>query len=346
MTDPGEQLLGDLGETGVVDRILRRIGAPEGAVVAGGDDAAVVPFGDDQLVLTIDELAEEVDFDFSYCSGADVGWKAIAVNASDVAAMCGRPLWATVSLALPAATPVKRVDDLVGGMLEAASRWGIGLVGGDLSRAPQMSVSVAMTGGLVGAHPVLRGGARPGDSLCVTGSLGGAAAGLQLLRAGHAKENQVEVAGEGRGEGDVVSNLLRRQLRPLARVDQSHALAPLRPSSMIDLSDGLAPDLARLMRASRTGCEVDPDAVPLDQGLDTVYGPDREAGFELAMVGGEDFELLFTIDPGTVEAALASVRETGVACTEIGRITHGDRVVGDRPLASWEEVAWDHLRRR
>jgi thiamine-monophosphate kinase len=345
MSDPIEQPLADLGETGVVERILRRIGSPEGALVAGGDDAAVVPFGGGRLVLTIDELAEEIDFDFTYCSGADVGWKAIAVNASDIAAMCGRPLWATVSVALPPSTAVARVDDLVEGMLEATSRWGIGLVGGDLSRAPQMSLCVAMAGGLVLPDPVLRTGARPGDSLCVTGSLGGAAAGLQLLRAGSAEEPRPELAG-AKGGRDLAGDLIARQLRPSARVEQAQALVPFQPSSMIDLSDGLAPDLARLMQASGTGCVVDPGAIPLAQGLESVCGSDREAAFELAMVGGEDFELLFTIAPGSVDAALAAVQQTGVACTQIGRITAGDPVVGDRPLASWEEVGWDHLRNR
>jgi thiamine-monophosphate kinase len=346
MTGPADQLLSDLGEIGVVDRILGRIGMPDGALVAGGDDAAVVPFGSERLLLTIDELADEVDFDFAYCSAVDVGWKAIAVNASDIAAMCGRPLWATVSLAVPARTAVTMVDEVVEGMLQAASRWGIGLVGGDLSRAPQVSVTVAMAGRLFGVDPVLRSGAAVGDALCVTGSLGGAAAGLRLLRAGGGVEDRSSVPHPEGKRGDAAAELISRQLRPLARVEQADALAPLRPSSMIDLSDGLAPDLTRLMKASGSGCAVNPDALPLDHGLEAVLGSDREAAFEVAMVGGEDFELLFTIDPQSAAAAIGAVEQTGVSCTQIGRIVEGDCLVGDRPLSSWEEVGWDHLRNR
>jgi thiamine-monophosphate kinase len=348
MTEPGTQQLSDLGETGVVDRILGRIGVPDGALVAGGDDAAVVAFGGEGLLLTIDELVEQVDFDFAYCSGADVGWKAIAVNASDIAAMCGRPLWAIVSLAVPPGTAVNRLDQVVEGMLEAASRWGIGLIGGDLSRAPEVSVTVAMAGRLVAVDPVLRSGAVAGDSLCVTGSLGGAAAGLRLLRAeGAVQDQSVRYPGGQRGETHgAAAELVRRQLRPVARVEQSEALAPLQPSSMIDLSDGLAPDLTRLMKASVAGCVVNPDALPLDDGLEAVVGSDRGSAFELAMVGGEDFELLFTIEPGSVDAAISAVEHTGVSCTQIGHIVDGDCRVGDKALSSWEEVGWDHLRNR
>ncbi|MDP9224255.1 MAG: thiamine-phosphate kinase [Actinomycetota bacterium] len=336
-----------LGENGLVDRILARIGRPEGADVAGGDDAAVVSIGRDRVLMTTDELVEDVDFDLSYCSGADVGFKAIAVNASDIAAMCGTPRWATLSLALQPETPVALVDAILEGALEASSRWDIGVIGGDISRARQMSLSVAMIGWSP-FSPVLRSGASPGEALCVTGCLGGAAAGLRLLRHLDAGEERAEAhPSEQTGAGGAAaSGLIRRQLRPLARVEESAALAPLKPSSMIDLSDGFIPDLDRLMRASHTGCTVDATVLPLDPGLDAVFGSQREAALELAMLGGEDFELLFTIEEGAAAAAVQAVQNNGTPCTKIGTVTAGGSVVGDRPLSGWEGMGWDHLRSR
>jgi thiamine-monophosphate kinase len=330
----------------LIDRILAHIGAPAPGVIGGGDDAAVVPMGGDRVLMTTDALVEGIDFDFSYCSGADVGWKAIAVNASDIAAMCGRPLWVTVSLALPPDTLVSRIDEEVEGMLEAAAKWDIGLVGGDLSRASEMSVSVTMIGSALSVAPVMRSGARVGDALCVTGSLGGAAAGLRLLQhqgvgAGRAGDHP---SGQTPGSSDATAGLRARQLRPEARVREAAILARFEPSSMIDLSDGLALDLSRLMTASETGCEVDDAALPLDPGLSALYGEDREAAVELAMAGGEDFELLFTIANESAPDVAAALQHSGTPCTKIGTIVEHGCTVGGRSLSEWEGLGWDHLR--
>jgi thiamine-monophosphate kinase len=338
----------DLGEETVIARILNRIGPPDTGVVSGGDDAAVVPGGPGAVVITTDALVEYVDFDFSYGSPADLGWKAIAVNASDVAAMCGRPLWATVSMGLPPDTLVATIDGIVEGMLEATGRWGIGVVGGDITRASEISVTVTMVGSMLSPAPVLRSGARVGDALCVTGSLGGAAAGLRLLRhqgAGASRAGGHPSEG-GLAAGDATRGLIDRQLRPEARVEQAAALAPLRPSSMIDLSDGLAVDLARLMKASEAGCRVDTSRLPIDPGLGVLFGSETEAAVELAIVGGEDFELLFTVPDGIVNAAIDAVHASGTACTRIGDVVFGECMLGDRPLSAWEGLGWDHLRSR
>jgi thiamine-monophosphate kinase len=334
----------DLGESALIDRIVAGIGKQTGAIVAAGDDAAVVPFESTELLLTIDELVEEVDFNFGYCSGADAGWKAIAVNASDIAAMCGRPLWSTVSLELPPHTDVSRVDQIVDGMSHAADRWGIGVVGGDISRGHKMSITVAMAGCLAGESAVRRSGARVGDALLVTGSLGGAAAGLTLLGMQDEKGNGHISSADKARSSEPERRLIQRQLRPEARVEPAAALAGLQPSSMIDLSDGLATDLDRLMISSGTGCTVDPPALPLDPDLEALFGTDREAAFELALVGGEDFELLFTIDPQRVGRAVDAVQGTGVPCTRIGTVTEGECLVGSRALEEWKGRGWDHLR--
>ncbi|HEX3326678.1 MAG TPA: thiamine-phosphate kinase [Actinomycetota bacterium] len=347
MTEPSQALVSDLGEAGLIDRILSRIGRPEAGVVSGGDDAAAVP-GADRILITTDALVENVDFDFSYGSGADVGWKSIAVNASDIAAMCGRPAWATVVLGMPAETRVSTIDGLLEGMLEASARWNIVLVGGDISKASELSITVAMIGSPLGVAPVLRSGARVGDALCVTGSLGGAAAGLRLLRhrgVGATRAGD-HPSGQSLASSDATTALMNRQLRPVARVEQAAALASLLPSSMIDLSDGLAVDLARLMRASHTGCRVDQTSLPVDPDLDALFGSDAEAALELAILGGEDFELLFTLGEDRVDAALEAVRATGAACARIGTVTDGECTLGDKPLAAWEGLGWDHLRSR
>jgi thiamine-monophosphate kinase len=348
MTEPSQQRVSDLGEAGLIDRILNRIGPSEAGVVGGGDDAAAVPGSPERILITTDGLVENVDFDFSYGSPADVGWKAVAVNASDIAAMCGRPAWATVCLGIPRETRVSTVDGILEGMLEASARWSIGVVGGDISKASEISVTVAMIGSLLGAAPVLRSGARVGDALCITGSLGGAAAGLRLLRhrgVGATRAGD-HPSGQALARSDATAALMTRQLRPVARVEQAAALAPLLPSSMIDLSDGFAVDLARLMRASDTGCRVDQTSLPVDPGVDALFGSDGQAALELAILGGEDYELLFTLGENRVDAAIEAVRASGGTCNRVGTVADGECMIGDEPLAAWEGRGWDHLRSR
>ena len=317
----------DSGESGLLELVRERFGsAPDGEVWAG-DDAAVIVTGAHSL-LTTDVLVEGVDFDLSYCTGYDVGWKALAVNVSDIAAMGGTPQRAVVSLALPATTPLEVVESFIDGLDAGADRWGVGIVGGDISSASEMSVSVALVGATDGA-PVLRSGARPGDVICVTGSLGGAAGGLFALQRGVGGHN---------GE---IERLVERQLRPLPRLGESAALQTA--TSMIDVSDGLALDLTRLMTASGTGAELSRSAIPVDPSLDALEGgPDP---MTLALGGGEDYELLCTIAVSDLE----SVRDrlTGMAgLTEIGVVTEGGRCLLDGRALEGEELGWDHLRNR
>jgi thiamine-monophosphate kinase len=343
-----EPVVSELGEAGLIDRILARIGRSPSGGVGGGDDTAVVSMGTEPVLFTTDALVEGIDFDFSYCTGADVGWKAIAVNASDIAAMCGRPRWTTVSLALPPDTPVMTVDGVMEGMLQAAARWDIGLVGGDISAASEISLSVAMIGSPLADAPVMRAGAKVGDALCLTGSVGGAAAGLRLLRQGNVGGGRAEdpPSEQSPERSTAIADLLGRQLRPCARVQEATILAPFAPSSMIDLSDGLATDLPRLLSASAKGCEIEDGAIPLDPGLVALYGAGRDAALELAMTGGEDFELLFTMADDSASAAMAAVQATGTACTRIGTIVPDGCTVGGRPLSEWEGLGWDHLQSR
>jgi thiamine-monophosphate kinase len=324
---PSPALVADIGESGLIELVVQRFGAgPEGEVWAG-DDAAIIGTGARSL-LTTDVVVEGVDFDLSYCTGFDVGWKSLAVNVSDVAAMGGTPARAVVALSLSPASPLPLVEAFLDGLEAGAREWSIGIVGGDISGAREMSVSVTLVGTLEG-EPVLRSGARPGDAVCVTGTLGGAAGGLFALQRGLA------------GHNPDVDRLAARQLRPEPRVRESELLRDA--TSMIDVSDGLALDLSRLMSASGTGCDLRGDLIPVDPCLAALEGgPDPT---RLALSGGEDFELLCTLDPSSLDERMAALDAPLAGLTRIGVVTGGGCLLDGEPLRG-EEPGWDHLRSR
>ena len=341
MSEQGRKV-SDIGEIRLIERITERLGDPPRGDIWAGDDAAVISEPGAPALYTTDALVEEVDFDLSYCSGEDVGWKAIAINASDIAAMGGAPRHAIASLLLPTETPVALVDELVTGMSAAAARWGVGLVGGDISRARELSITVAMLGIASHDRVVSRSGAATGDALCVTGSLGASAGGLVALRHGLGDARR---AGAERSRA-AVARLVRRHLRPTARVEAGERLCGLGVAAMIDVSDGLAVDLEHLLDASDAGCVVDRDAIPVDQDLHVlseVLPEDEVDPLKLALTGGEDFELLLALDPGAVEEARSALDEIGVKLAPIGNVIQGERRIGDRPLEEWRDAGWDHL---
>jgi len=320
----------DVGEAGLLEIVKERFGnGSDHGEVWAGDDAAVLATGERSL-LTTDVLVEGIDFDLAYGSGRDVGWKSLAVNISDIAAMGGRPTRAVVTLALPPTTVLGVVDSFLDGLVEGAARWDVGIVGGDISGAAQMSVSVAMLG-TVDGDPVLRAGARPGDAICVTGSLGGAAGGLFALQGGVT------------GSSPRIDELVGRQLRPEPRVVEGAQLKRLGATSMIDVSDGLGLDLTRLMTASGTGCAIETAMLPVDPNLGALEGgPD---GVELALGGGEDLELLCTIDASRLDEAMEALAPPLAGFTRIGDVTE-DGLMLDGVAMKGEELGWDHLRSR
>jgi thiamine-monophosphate kinase len=279
------------------------------------------------VLLTTDMMVERIDFDLAYTSGKDVGWKATAINASDVASMGGRPTHAVAAVGLRPETPVLFVDDLLEGMLDAGDRFGVALVGGDVSAASEIGITVSMVGAAP-ARPLERSGARVGDAICVTGTLGGAAAGLIALRRG--------IAGAGS-----IARLKRRHLRPTARVAEAAALVTLAPTAMIDVSDGLAVDLGHVVDASGVGCEVDFEAIPIDPDITVIGDIDP---VEIAVLGGEDFELLFTIDTARLRDAQKALERLSTPVTRIGTVTETGTRLGDRPLDDWRTRGWQHLR--
>lgn len=313
-------LVSDVGEEGLIELLADRLPPASGEVWIG-DDAAVVAAPSDRLLLTTDTMVEGSDFDLSYATGADIGWKVIAINVSDIAAMGGEPSKGLTTLCLPPATELRFVEELVDGLLQATDRYGLELVGGDISAAESISIGVAVLGSVQG-EPWLRSGATVGDALCVTGALGGSFSGLQALRA--------DPAAGGPG--------VTRHLRPEARLEAAKALSGSRISSGIDISDGLVIDLGRLTRASQVGCEVSGAAIPVDEGI--VEGSDA------ALFGGEDFELLVTMPEDAVSGAVSAVESCGIPLTRIGTVTSGEATLDGRPLRDMKEKAWDHLRTR
>ena len=278
-------------------------------------------------------MVEDVDFRLDYCSGEDVGWKVVAVNASDIAAMGGRPAHAVATLCLPPTTKVSFVDDVMTGMAAGAERWGIDLVGGDISGGREIVVSLSLLGAPVGNAPVPRSGASPGEAVCVTGSLGGAAGGLEVLERAMPQDEPPARA------------LIARQLRPTARVQEAAALVDAGVTAMIDLSDGLAVDLGHLTASSSVGCRIEAERIPVDPNLLWLEGqaPDAIDPLTTAITGGEDFELLFTIQPRLVDDVTAHLAELGAAVTRIGATVESGTLIGRDDLTTWRQQGWEHL---
>lgn len=290
--------LADIGEIEVLDRITAGRRLPRDVVVGPGDDCAVLRIGGRSWIWTTDCQIEGTHFDRRWMTPRQIGRKAYLVNASDIAAMGGRPRYALVSLAAPSELLARDLADVQRGIVAAAEQDGAVVVGGNLARAPGLEVSLSLLG-TAPRRAVLRSGGRPGDALYVTGSLGEAALGLRRL-------------GENPGaRGRAVSRFRRPQPRLRAgAILAERGLA----SAMIDLSDGLSQDLGRLCRASGVGARIELEALPMT-------GAVRRAGVALALSGGEDYELLCAV-PVRKEKLLSRLsRNFGCAMTRIGELT-------------------------
>ena len=298
------QTLADVGEFGLIARIARAAARVRGpAVVLGiGDDAAVLrPRAGERLLVTTDALVEDVHFRWRSEKPAAVGRRALAAALSDLAAMGGRPLGCLLALAAPPSLPLRRADGLLRGLLAAAREFACPLVGGNVTAARETSLTVTALGSARPGRILTRRGARPGDRILVTGSLGGAALGLARAARGG-----------------------RRGPAPRPRLAAGAALARTPGiGGCIDVSDGLEADLAHLLEAAAggpLGAELDVSRVPLPRGLRAAcarLGLDPE---RLALAGGEDYELLFTARPGAPGAG-ALARRLGLPVSEIGRVT-------------------------
>ena len=302
--------LSQIGEFGLIARLARFCPTASPRLQLGiGDDAAIVAVPPRrQLLVTTDILVERVDFDRRVWSFSKLGEKALAVNLSDVAAMGGRPSVFFVGLSLPPQATVREVDALYRGLGRAARRYGVALGGGDLSAAPVWSIAITLLGEIERGAALTRSGAKVGDWLCVTGTLGDSGAGLDLLRTPHG------AAIRGR------RFLIDRHQRPTPRLVCGQLLAGRRlASAAIDLSDGLASDLRRVCEASGVGAEVDLRTLPLSPALKAYAAAVGRDPVDYALGGGEDFELLFTVPPTSLDRALR-LATAEVPITAIGRV--------------------------
>jgi thiamine-monophosphate kinase len=285
-----------------------------------GDDAAVLrPRAGSDTVITADLLVEGIDFRLDglgafQTSARDIGHKALAVSLSDIAAMGARPRFYLLSVGVPAALWRSNfLEEFYAGARALAARHGISIIGGDTSRTPERAVVDSIVHGEVRrGRAVLRSGARPGDQIFVTGSLGGAAAGLRILESRTTQRSPAKMSRAQR-------RLVERQTRPTPRVDWGALLGEKRlATAMIDLSDGLSSDIAHLCRESRVGARIDASLLPIEPLLKSTRASEADA-LSLALDGGEDFELLFAVSPRNVPKLPREVG--GVRVTRVGEIT-------------------------
>ncbi len=298
---PSRTELSALGEFGLIERLAMRIQLQQASSVKGiGDDAAVIDSEGLHQVVTTDMLVEGVHFDLGYVPLKHLGYKAIVVNLSDVYAMNATPRQVTVALALSNRFPVEAVDELYEGMLLACAHYGVDLVGGDTcSSTSGLIISITAIGAARPEDLVYRSGASDNDLLVVSGDLGGAYMGLQIL------EREKAVFTESGAQPDLEGHdyILERQLKPEARKDIIELLKKLevKPTAMIDISDGLASEALHIARSSGLGVRIYDEKLPIDP---TTYSAARDFNLDpstCALNGGEDYELLFTIAQGDFE---------------------------------------------
>jgi thiamine-monophosphate kinase len=293
---PKRTELKELGEFGLIEHLSKDIVLKHAGTVRGiGDDAAVIDTGNNLLLLSTDLLLEGVHFDLTYMPLKHLGYKAAIVNISDIAAMNGIPKQMTISIAVSNRFSLEAIDDLYQGIRTACDKYNIDLVGGDTSSSVSgLLISVTIIGEAARDEIVYRNGAKEGDLLCVTGDLGGAYAGLLLLE----REKQVFKVNPNM-QPELTGNeyVLARQLKPEARTDIRDLFKETRvlPTSMIDISDGLASEALHLCLQSNTGCNIYEEKIPIDDETRRLALEFNIIPSVCALNGGEDYELLFTV---------------------------------------------------
>ena len=330
--------LGEFGLIGLLNAMIveqrseldHRSASDFALLVDTGDDTAAWKSSEATELFTTDTVVEDVHFTRTTTPWEDLGWKSVASNISDVAAMGGLPLYALVTLGLPPETEVSHIRQLYRGMLEIGNQYGVALVGGDVVRSPVVFVTVSLTG-VHSGQPMLRSAAKAGDEIAVTGLLGGSAGGLRLML------DNLQVPTEA-------ADYLRRcHRRPEPSVAQGRILAGAGVSAAMDVSDGLAADLSKLCFASGLAARLNTDHLPVHPLLKQTFTEDF---LDLALNGGEDYGLLFTAAPELMEQVIPELPGEAVVVGEILAGVPGSVSVVD---ASGVEHAagsggWDHFR--
>lgn len=288
--------LSDLGEFGLINHLTKNLKIKQTSTVKGiGDDAAVLKFDKKNIVVTTDLLVEGVHFDLSYVPLKHLGYKAVVVNLSDVYAMNARATQVTVSIAVSNRFPLEALEDLYAGVEAAAKIYNVDVIGGDTtSSTTGLLISVTAIGEVENNNEVYRTNAKPNDLLVVSGDIGAAYMGLQVLE----REKEVyKVNPNSQPDLDNYSYIIERQLKPEARKDIVKLLKDLdvKPTSMIDISDGLSSEIIHICKSSKVGCDLYEEKLPLDPQVISTCEEFNIDSTTVALNGGEDYELLFTI---------------------------------------------------
>ena len=322
----------ELGEFGLIDLLAEMISASQNKnaaayrklIIGIGDDAAAWKGDATTQLVTTDSLFQDIHFRLETTSWHELGWKALAVNLSDIAAMGGVPEYALVSLALPPDTEVDGVKALY---------QGVALIGGDTCRAPLVSITVTILGSAGGkdGKVLTRSAARPGEKIAVTGALGGAAAGMEML------DKKLELDAESGGR------LRRAFLQPEPRVAEGQRLLALGVKTAIDISDGLISDLKHICDSSGVGARVEMERIPIAPAVRTHFS---DRALELATTGGEDYELLFTAGDDVIETVKAKLSCPVTVIGEVVAEKPGSVVMVDEhgKLLSLAKTGWEHFK--
>lgn len=293
---PQRTSLSQLGEFGLIDHLTNQFEITQASTLKGiGDDAAVLDFADKKVVISTDLLIEGVHFDLAYMPLKHLGYKAVVVNVSDICAMNAKPTQITVSVAVSNRFPLEALEELYAGIALAAKAYKVDVIGGDTTSSQKgLILSITAIGEASAEELVFRNGAQVNDLLVVSGDLGAAYMGLQVLE----REKQVfQVNPHSQPDLEAYTYLIERQLKPEARTDVRtllHALE-INPTSMIDISDGLSSEILHLCKQSGVGCNLYEDKLPLDPQLISVCEEFQLDSTTVAINGGEDYELLFTV---------------------------------------------------
>lgn len=316
-----ESSLSSLGEFGLIEQIRARFPQPAAPELGIGDDAALLaPEPGCHLVISTDLLAENIHFDLGFCPARLLGRKSLAVNLSDIAGMGAIPRWFFLSLAIPAGFPLATIEGFLDGLAEKAAEHNCMLAGGDTcSSKSGLVISVTIMGEQRPELILKRSGARPGDDVWVSGTLGDSALGLRLLM-------------EGRRPGGADDYLLQRHLDPIPRCALAAQLAESRlVHAMIDISDGLLADLGHICEQSGCGAEVLLAQLPLSPAFQGCAASHPEMPWQLAVSGGEDYELCFTAPAAHRQAIRQLAKSAGIPATVVGKVTDSGQVQAHLP---------------
>jgi thiamine-monophosphate kinase len=294
--NPQRTSIAQLGEFGLIDHLTKKFSIKQASTIKGiGDDGAVLDFGTKKIVVSTDLLIEGVHFDLSYMPLRHLGYKAVVANISDICAMNAKPTQITVSVAVSNRFPLEAMEELFDGIVLASDFYKVDVIGGDTTSSQKgLIISITAIGEADENELVYRNGAKPTDLLVVSGDIGSAYMGLQVLE----REKQVfQVNPNSQPDLDMYSYLIERQLKPEARTDVRTLLFALqiKPTAMIDISDGLSSEIIHICKQSKVGCNLYEDKLPLDPQFMTVCEEFNIDATTVAINGGEDYELLFTI---------------------------------------------------